>query len=75
MTTVDDYMELNYKINVKPEKDFDDREYFVAAYNELNGLEGIGNTEKESVEDLEIAKEIWFQVMLENGNEIPLPRV
>lgn len=74
MTTINDYMELDYKINVKTEKDFDDSEYFVATYVELKGLEGIGNTEKEAAQDLETAKEIWFQVMLENNEGIPLPR-
>ena len=74
MTTIDDYMELDYKINVKPEKDFDNSEYFVASYDELNGLKGVGNTEKEAAKDLEIAKEIWFQVMLDNNEEIPLSR-
>lgn len=74
MKKINDYMNLNYKMIVIPKKDFDDTEYFVAVYEELKGLEGVGETKIEAIEDLDIAKEIWFQVMLENKDEIPLPR-
>lgn len=68
-------MNLNYKLSVIPKKDFDGSEYFVAFYEELKGLEGSGDTQVEAIEDLDLAKEVWFQVMLENNNEIPLPGV
>ena len=74
MKTVDDYMNLNYKLSVIPKKDFDGAEYFVAMYEELKGLEGVGDTKIEAIEDLDIAKEIWFQTMMENEDEIPMPR-
>lgn len=73
MKTVDEYMNLNYKLSVVPKKDFDGSEYFVAFYEELKGLEGTGDTKIEAIEDLDMAKEVWFQIMLENNNEIPLP--
>jgi len=73
MKTVDEYMNLNYKLSVVPKKDFDGSEYFVAFYEELKGLEGTGDTKIGAIEDLDMAKEVWFQIMLENNNEIPLP--
>lgn len=73
MKTVDEYMDLNYKLSVISKKDFDGSEYFVVFYAELKGLEGNGATMIEAIEDLDIAKEVWFQTMLENNNEIPLP--
>lgn len=73
MKTVDEYMDLNYKLSVIPKKDIDGSEYFVAFYEELKGLEGTGDTMIDAIEDLDIAKEVWFQTMLENNNEIPLP--
>ncbi|MCD2138757.1 type II toxin-antitoxin system HicB family antitoxin [Salinicoccus halitifaciens] len=74
MKTVDDYMNLNYKLSVSPRIDFDGTKYYVAMYEELKGLEGVGGDKIEAVEDLEIGKEIWLQTMLENGEEIPLPK-
>lgn len=74
MKTINDYMNLDYKLSVIPKKDFDNTVYFVAMYEELKGLEGIGDTKIEAIEDLDIAKEIWFQAMLENEDEIPMPR-
>lgn len=73
MKTVNDYMNLSYKLSVVPKKDFDESEYFVAFYEELEGLEGVGDTRSEAIEDLDIAKEIWFKISLENQFEIPLP--
>src|SRR5690625_1216316 len=73
MKKIDKYMNLNYKLSVIPKKDFDGSEYFVAFYEELKGLEGTGDTKIGAIEDLDMAKEVWFQIMLENNNEIPLP--
>jgi len=74
MRTVNDYMQLNYKLIVVPKKDFDGSEYFVAAFEELKGLEGTGDTLEAAIEDLNTAKEVWFEKMLGNGFEIPLPK-
>ncbi|WP_017548141.1 type II toxin-antitoxin system HicB family antitoxin [Salinicoccus carnicancri] len=74
MRTVNDYMKMNYKLSVVPKQDFDASEYFVAYFEELKGLEGVGDTIEESIADLNIAKEIWFEKMLENEFDIPFPK-
>ncbi|WP_411843755.1 type II toxin-antitoxin system HicB family antitoxin [Salinicoccus sp. HZC-1] len=57
-----------------PKQDVDASEYFVAYFEELKGLEGIGDTLEESIEDLNAAKETWFEKMLGNRFKIPLPK-
>ena len=74
MKTVEDYIQMEYKLKVVSKKDFDGSDYYVASYEELEGLEGVGNTKSEAIDDLEAAKEIWFEVSLENDFEIPMPK-
>ncbi|MFC3420050.1 hypothetical protein ACFOLA_11220 [Salinicoccus hispanicus] len=74
MKTIDEYMKFNYRMTVVPKKDFDASEYFVAYFEELEGLEGVGDTFLDAIEDLNVAKEIWFEKMIDNGFEISLPR-
>lgn len=74
MNSVNDYMTFDYTLNVTSKRDVDNSLYFVAHFEELEGLEGSGGTQGEAIEDLNTAKEIWFEKMLENGFEIPLPK-
>lgn len=73
MKSLEYYMGLNYSLEVRPMRDFDDSIYFVAKYKELDGLEGVGETEQEAINDLKIAKEGWFELSLKRGFEIPEP--
>lgn len=73
MKDLEYFMNLNYNLEVKSMRDFDDSTYFVATYKELDGLEGVGETEEEAITDLKIAKEAWFEVSLDLGVNIPEP--
>lgn len=73
MKNLEYFMGLNYSLEVKPMYDFDDSIYFVAKYKELDGLEGVGETEQEAIDDLKSAKEGWFELGLEMGVKIPEP--
>lgn len=46
----------------------DIKDYLDRPYNMIDK-----SVQDEAVEDLNTAKEIWFEKMLENGFEIPLP--
>lgn len=40
------YMGLPYNMEIIPMKDYDNSIYYVARYKELDGLEGVGETQK-----------------------------
>ncbi|HHQ5148532.1 TPA: type II toxin-antitoxin system HicB family antitoxin [Staphylococcus aureus] len=67
------YMNLKYNLDVSVEVDFDDSEYYIAKYKELDGLIGTGDTEFDAINELKEIKEEWFEWNLELGREIPEP--
>ncbi|MFI3377525.1 type II toxin-antitoxin system HicB family antitoxin [Mammaliicoccus sciuri] len=67
------YMGLKYNLEINVEIDFDDSEYYVARYKELDGLIGTGETEIDAINELMEIKEEWFEWNLELGREIPEP--
>lgn len=67
------YMGLKYNLEINVEIDFDDSEYYVAKYKELDGLIDTGETEIEAINDLMEIKEEWFEWNLELGKDIPEP--
>lgn len=74
MRTVDDHMDLNYEVIVAEERDFDGTVYYVAFHEELYGIEGVGDTKEEAIQDLRQSKEIWFKNMIANDDYVPLPK-
>ncbi|MCD8796415.1 type II toxin-antitoxin system HicB family antitoxin [Mammaliicoccus sciuri] len=73
MKNIKYYMNLKYNLEINVEIDFDDSEYYVAKYKELDGLIGTGETEIEAINDLMEIKEEWFEWNLELGKYISEP--
>lgn len=70
------YMNLNYTMEIKKEKDFDGvSDYYIARYKELEGLVGTGDTSKSAIDDLEEIQEDWFQMCIDMSINIPEPIV
>ncbi|GEM_PF-645171 len=74
MKDLEYYMNLEYNVYISVENDFDSSTYYVAKYRELDGLEGVGNTREEALEDLELAKESWFSTNIKLNRDIPEPK-
>lgn len=73
MKNVNYYYNLPYNLEIKPEFDYDGSLYFIASYQELEGLVGVGDTQVEAMKDLKEASYGWFEWMLELGEVIPEP--
>ena len=65
---VEDYMKLPYTIEITP----DSGSYFIKV-KELEGCMTVGETKVEALDMIEDAKRAWFEAVLEDGGEIPLP--
>lgn len=70
MKTFDDYMKLNYRIEIVKDEAED---VFIASHPELKGCLTVGKTIDEAVMSLADAKAAWLQSALEDGYAIPLP--
>ena len=66
-------MDLDYTLKVTSDLDYDGTKYFIARYEELGGLVGTGESEREAFEDLLDVKESWLELNLELGRIIPIP--
>jgi antitoxin HicB len=66
-------MNTNYPINLYMEVNGDES-YWIAEYPDLPGCIGVGNTQKEAVDEAEIFKEMWLETAKEIGKLIPPPR-
>lgn len=51
----------------------DEDEAYIATVPELPGLSAFGDTEEEALKELEIAQELFLDVMRERGDPIPEP--
>ena len=71
--SISHYMNLDYTLITEPKLDFDNSQYFIARYKELNGLEGVGTTKEDAINDLLEVKEDWFKISLNIGASIPEP--
>lgn len=48
---------------------------FVASIPELPGCMAHGKTKEQALKEVEIAKELWIETALEDGEEIPEPNL
>lgn len=48
---------------------------FVASVPELPGCMAHGKTKEEALKEIEIAKNLWIESALEDGEEVPEPRL
>lgn len=74
MKTLDEYLELPYRITIVHDRDDDGNEGFVAEVEELQGCVSQGSTPEEAVSNVYDAMAGWISVALEDGREIPEPR-
>jgi predicted RNase H-like HicB family nuclease len=74
MKTLDEYLELPYRITIVHDRDEDGSEGFVAEVEELPGAISQGATPEEAVSRVYDAMAGWISVALEDGVEIPEPR-
>jgi predicted RNase H-like HicB family nuclease len=65
------YQQINYPVEIQPMPDG----IFRAEIRTIPGLCAYGNTMVEALEELDIVKTTAFELMLEQGKEIPLPTV
>ena len=75
MRTLDDYLELPYAIVVTPDVDEGGHAGWVAEVEELPGCISQGQTPEEAVEHVREAMRDWIAVAMEDGVEIPEPRI
>ena len=48
---------------------------YIASIPELKGCMAHGQTREEALKELEIAKNLWIECALEDGEEIPEPKL
>ena len=71
--TVKDYMNLSYTIKLKLIED-ESGKYYFAKIEELEGCWADGETEEKALKNLKEAMELWIDIKLEKGFDIPLPK-
>jgi antitoxin HicB len=74
MRTVEEYLELPYRISLLHDEDEDGNAGWVAEVDELPGCLSQGETPDEAVANVRDAMEGWISVALEDGQRIPEPR-
>jgi antitoxin HicB len=74
MSTVDDYIDLPYKILLTADEDEDGHQGWVAEVLELPGVLSQGETIEEAAENVRDAMAGWLSVAIEDGKPIPRPR-
>jgi antitoxin HicB len=72
--TLDEYLELPYRVTLTEDTDDEGRTGWVAEIEDLPGCISQGETPDEAIESLQDAKAGWISVMLEDGKPIPEPR-
>ena len=70
MRTIDDYMSLNYRMEIVEDKE---EGGFVVSYPELPGCINCGETMESAIANAQDAKKAWVQAALEEGIEIHEP--
>ena len=74
MKKLEDYLGLQYSIEVVPEVTTDGSLCYMASHPELPGCMSHGDTPEEAIANLEEAKELYIKVLLEKGQQVPLPK-
>ncbi|MCR4716525.1 MAG: type II toxin-antitoxin system HicB family antitoxin [Lachnospiraceae bacterium] len=72
MKTIDDYIHLSYKLEVIGDPD---EGGYVVSYPDLPGCISSGETIEEAVNNIHDAKKAWIEAALEDGVNIPEPRL
>lgn len=70
MRTIEEYMELPYKVEIVPDTD---EGGYVASVPELVGCITCGETPEAAIANLTDAKRAWLLAAMEDGIEIPEP--
>ena len=70
MKTVEDYMKLPFRFEIKPDPD---EGGYVIIYPDLPGCISLGDTADEAVYNGEDAKRAWFAAAIEDGIQIAEP--
>jgi predicted RNase H-like HicB family nuclease len=70
MKTLNDYMELNYRMEIVEDKE---EGGFVVSYPELPGCITCGDTIESVIANATDAKKAWLSAALESGIDIPNP--
>ena len=70
MRTIDDYMSLNYRMEIVEDKE---EGGFVVSYPELPGCITCGETMESAIANAQDTKKAWVQAALEEGIEIHEP--
>lgn len=68
------YMSLEYNYIIQPIND-ESGSYFYARVLEFDGCQSIGETFEEAYYNLREAMYGWIEIKLDNGYEIPLPKL
>ncbi|MBO4819233.1 MAG: toxin-antitoxin system HicB family antitoxin [Firmicutes bacterium] len=68
--TVAEYMKLPYSRIIQPIAD-ESGSYFAASVLEFEGCISVGNTFEEAYRNLNEAMELWLEVALQGGKQIP----
>jgi predicted RNase H-like HicB family nuclease len=74
MKTLEEYLELPYRITIVHDRDEDGNEGYVAEVEELPGAISQGSTPEEAVSSVYHAMAGWISVALDDGRDIPEPR-
>jgi antitoxin HicB len=74
MKTLDEYLELPYRITIVHDRDEEGDEGYVAEVEELPGAISQGSTPEEAVSSVYDAMAGWISVALEDGRDVPEPR-
>lgn len=70
MRTIDEYMDLPYKMEIV--EDHDEGGY-VVSFPDLKGCITCAETIEKAIDNAKDAKRAWLEAMIEAGNEIPEP--
>ncbi len=73
MRTIEEYMQLPYRIVLTPDADEDGKTGFVASIEELPGCLSQGQSLEEAVSGIHDAMASWISIALEDGLDIPEP--
>ncbi len=71
---IEEYMNLNYSIEVVPDRTTDGLLCYRAYHPELPGCMSHGETPEEAIANLTEARKIYIKVLLEKNQSIPLPK-
>ncbi|MDP2728187.1 MAG: type II toxin-antitoxin system HicB family antitoxin [Dehalococcoidia bacterium] len=72
--SLDMYMNWSYAVEVVPDECTDGTLCYRANHPELPGCTSHGDTPEEAIQNLEDARRLYIETLLEKGIDIPLPR-